>query len=96
LRHVGVPAYALTGPEKLLPRLVRGALDDGGPPEDVLGMSLSGTTAGLRVTNPYFDLTPLDLLKGVILPEGVVGPEEAGRRAADRPVHPVLADLLDG
>jgi len=97
-RRFGVPVYALTGPEKLLPALVRGALGDGGPPDEPFALGSPGAAAGvqpgLTVANPYFDLTPLDLLAGVVLPDGLLAPSEAGRRAADRAVHPALADLL--
>jgi translation initiation factor 2B subunit (eIF-2B alpha/beta/delta family) len=91
-RRFGVPVYALTGPEKLLPAPVRGALDDGGPPDEVLEGGCVG--AGVTVANRFFDLTPLDLLTGVVLPAGVVDGAEAGRQAAGRRVHPALADLL--
>jgi translation initiation factor 2B subunit (eIF-2B alpha/beta/delta family) len=98
-RRFGVPVYALTGPEKLLPRPVRGALADGGPPDEPFATSPAGSSTGARpdltVANPYFDLTPLDLLTGVVLPDVVLDPAEAGRRAAGRKVHPALADLLE-
>jgi translation initiation factor eIF-2B subunit delta len=90
-RQFGVPVYALAGPEKLLPALVRGALADGGPPEEIVW----ARPPALAVSNRYFDLTPLDLLTGVVPPDGILDPAEAGRRAAARPVHPALADLLE-
>ena len=89
-QHRDIPVYALAGPEKLLPSLVRGALADGGPPEEILDAQL----AGLTVVNQYFDLTPLDLLDGVVLPDGPRAAHEASHRAATVRVHPALADLL--
>jgi translation initiation factor 2B subunit (eIF-2B alpha/beta/delta family) len=53
------------------------------------------TVANPYVANPYFDLTPLDMLTGVILPDGILDPSDAAARAASRPVHLALADLLE-
>jgi len=88
--HHGIPVYALAGPEKLLPSLVRGALADGGRPDEILDTQ----PAGLAVVNRYFDLTPLDLLAGVVLPEGPLRAAEIRRCTAAVRVHPALADLL--
>jgi len=85
------PVYTLAGSEKLLPSIVRGALDDGGPPDELI----SAPPPGLIVMNRYFDRIPLDLLAGVILPDGLHPPEAAARRASAVTVHPSLADLLE-
>ena len=90
-RHHGVPVYALCGREKRLPAPLRGALADGGPPEELL----ADAPPGLAVTNPYFDLTSLDLIKGVVGPTAILPGADAGRRARRVAVHPSLGDLLD-
>jgi translation initiation factor 2B subunit (eIF-2B alpha/beta/delta family) len=87
----GVPVYVLAGSEKLLPSIARGALADGGPPSELL----TTKQPRLAVVNHYFDLTPLDLLAGVILPDGLYGPADVSHRAAAVTVHPSLADLLE-
>jgi translation initiation factor 2B subunit (eIF-2B alpha/beta/delta family) len=91
-RRAGVPVYALVGPEKLLPAVPPGALADGGGPEELLPAALlADAPPGLRVVAPYFDLSPLELLTGVVTPDGVVEPAEAARQAAAVRLHPALA-----
>jgi translation initiation factor 2B subunit (eIF-2B alpha/beta/delta family) len=88
----GVPVYALVGPEKLLPAVPPAALADGGAPAELLPPGFaSDVPPSLGVRVPYFDLTPLDLLTGVALPDGIVGPAEAARRALAVRLHPRLA-----
>jgi translation initiation factor 2B subunit (eIF-2B alpha/beta/delta family) len=90
-RRPGIRVYALCGEEKWLPALLRGALDDGGPPQELV----PDPAAGLSVENPYFDLTPLELLDGIVGSDGVVDPSEAGRRAEAITIHEQLRGLLD-
>jgi translation initiation factor 2B subunit (eIF-2B alpha/beta/delta family) len=90
-QRVGTPVYALATPEKLLPGLVQGATADGGPPREIV----AALTPRLHVVNRYFDRTPLDLLAGVILPDGLYLPAVAAPRAAAVSIHPGLADLLE-
>jgi translation initiation factor eIF-2B subunit delta len=85
-----VPIYALGGFEKLLPSLVHGAIADGGPPDEIF----AAPPSRLHVINRYFDRTPLELLTGVILPDGLISPSEAAKRAAAVNVHHDLLDLL--
>jgi translation initiation factor 2B subunit (eIF-2B alpha/beta/delta family) len=88
-RQAGVPVYALVGPEKLLPALPSAALSDGGTPDELLSASTAaGRPHGLRVQVPYFDLTPLDLLAGVVMPDGIVSAADAAERARSVRLHP--------
>ena len=90
-RRHGAAVYALVGREKWLPAPVRGALDDGGPP----GELLPGAPPGLAIANPYFDLTPLDLIDGIVGPTRRRPAAEAGRLAERVVVHPALRDLVE-
>jgi translation initiation factor 2B subunit (eIF-2B alpha/beta/delta family) len=95
--RVGVPVYALIGPEKLLPSVSAGALTDGGEPAELLPPDLlAAVPTGLEIRVPYFDLTPLDLLTGLVMPDGIVVPSEAARLAAAVRLHPALADPRAG
>ena len=85
-RHYGVPAYALAGTEKMLPVLVAGALDQRRPRGEVA----RGAPRTLTVANYYFDLTPLDLLAGVVTEGGMLAPEQASGAAAAVGLHPLL------
>jgi translation initiation factor eIF-2B subunit delta len=90
-RHGGALVYALCGREKWLPAPLRGALGDGGPPEEIL----SGRPSRLAVANPYFDRTPLELVDGVVDSRSILPAAVAARLARRIRVHPALRDLLD-
>ena len=90
-RHCGAEVHALVGREKWLPAPLLGALDDGGPPEELL----AGRLAGLAVANPYFDLTPLRLLDGIVGPTTTWTAATVGRRAGRVVVYLTLRDLLE-
>jgi translation initiation factor 2B subunit (eIF-2B alpha/beta/delta family) len=98
-RERDVPVYALMGSAKFLPASVRGWEEDGGPDNEVstepLPEVLHDQPMGtVKVWNRYFDLTPLDLLTGVVSERGLLSPQEAASQAAALPVHPWLQDLL--
>lgn len=89
-------ATALTGraaealPALVLPAPVRGWAED----------AIAGEEAPAPGRDPdvwacLFDLTPLDLLRGIISERGLLTPRNAATLAAVEPVHPWLADLLD-
>lgn len=100
-RERGVPIYALLGSSKLLPAPVRGWESDGAPNDEVPAEPLpnmpdSQPTAGsLQVWNRNFDLTPLDLLAGVVSEQGLLSPEDVASQAAAQPIHPWLEGLLE-
>ena len=87
-----VPIYALCGSEKFLPSAVAGWQLDGGPPTEVT--NFPGDPA-LPAWNGYFDLTPLELLTGIVSETGPLEPARAAAYAAARLVHPWLVDLLE-
>jgi translation initiation factor 2B subunit (eIF-2B alpha/beta/delta family) len=90
-RHFGAFVYTLCGDEKLMPAPLRGALSDGGPPEQVVATA----PPGVSVVNPFFDLTPLPLLDAVVGASGIRTPAAAAGAARRVTVHPALIDLLD-
>src|SRR5262249_40558841 len=88
--RAGVPVYALVGPEKLLPALLPGALDAGGTPDGLLPPDFPpAPPPSLSVRVPYFDLTPLDLLTAVVMPDGLIPLREAARLASAVHLHPL-------
>lgn len=90
-RQRGTAVYALLGTLKLLPSPVRGWDEDGGPPCELA----ADYGPGVEVWNPYYDLTPLDLLTGIVTEGGLISPSQAASLASQQVVHPWLADLLE-
>jgi translation initiation factor 2B subunit (eIF-2B alpha/beta/delta family) len=90
-RYYRVPVYALGGGEKLLPRLVAGALSQRRPRRELLRRA----PPALGVANYYYDLTPLELLAGVVAEGGVLAPETvAAAAAAVAPQPELVAELI--
>jgi translation initiation factor 2B subunit (eIF-2B alpha/beta/delta family) len=50
---------------------------------------------GLRLLNPYFEPTPLELFSGIVAEDGVLSVREAARRAEEVSIDPVLVDRLE-
>jgi translation initiation factor eIF-2B subunit delta len=90
-RQCGTAVYALTGSLKLIPSAVRGWREDGGQPSE-LGADYR---PGVEVWNPYYDLTPFDLLTGIVTEDGLICPSQAASLASEQVVHPWLADVLE-
>jgi translation initiation factor 2B subunit (eIF-2B alpha/beta/delta family) len=88
----GVPVVVVAGSEKALPGLVRGWELDGGPASEVLGET---APSKLLAWNGYFDLTPLDLLQGIVDEHGIRTPSEVTGRLARTSIHEWIADLLE-
>ena len=84
----GGPCYGLAGTEKLLPEplLNRWRIEERDPGE-ILD---EPTPANLEVVNLYFDLTPLDLLAGIVTEEGVLTGTGIEERLKAVRVHPAL------
>ncbi len=77
----------LAGTHKCLPpgrRLVWERLEN---PHEILSEDI----AGVRVSNVYFDLTPLGLVTAVITEQGALPPAAVRRRLGELKVHPSLA-----
>jgi translation initiation factor 2B subunit (eIF-2B alpha/beta/delta family) len=88
-RQRRLPVYALLGTFKVLPAPVRGWQQDGGPAAELA----LPTSPAVEIWNRYYDLTPLDLLAGVVTEQGLLTPPEAA--ALSPPIHPWLSDLLE-
>lgn len=86
----GVPTYGLVGTEKFLPQalLSRWRIEERDADEIVRGP----LPAHLTVVNRYFDVTPLDLLAGVVTEEGVLTNAEVGERLEAIRVHAALRE----
>jgi translation initiation factor eIF-2B subunit delta len=87
----GTPTYALLGTLKLLPWPVHGWQEDGGTRAELA----ADAGPGVEVWNPYYDLTPLDLLTGIVTEDGLIGASEAARLASEQIIHPWLADVVE-
>jgi len=94
----GKPMYALCDSTKLVPPGYRLSAEAPKDPREILGQSLSGVS----VSNLYFDVTPLDWLKGVVTEEGVSTPAQIRRRLRRlrcheslRPVRPRDSNRLN-
>jgi hypothetical protein len=57
------------------------------PPEEVW----EAPPSGVRPRNVHAELVPLELLRGVVVEDGVLGATEAAMVARDRPLPPELA-----
>ncbi|MFQ6132762.1 MAG: translation initiation factor eIF-2B [Armatimonadota bacterium] len=86
-REAGVPLYAACGREKLLPPDCAHLF--GEDPHDAAEL-LPEPIEGVEALNLYFDLTPLDLLTGVITEEGVLTPRRGLERLRELSAHPML------
>lgn len=90
-RHARRPIFALCGLEKFSAGLVNGALQRGGPGSELVDRP---PPARLVAFNPYFELTELELLSGVVTEQGLVDVGTARSLAESRVPHPALADLV--
>ena len=90
--ELGVPVFVLSGPEKLLPALVKGALDQQREPDEVE----APPPAGVKIANRAFDFTPLDQVDGVFLGGELLDPDRIPARAQRLELHPLIeAELAD-
>lgn len=88
-RHSGVPVYAVATADKFVPSGYRLPPEPARDPHEVLAGDLPGVT----VANYYFEVTPLELLTGVITEAGVRTADMLQQRWACPPVHPALGNL---
>lgn len=86
-REHSVPVYALAERRKFLPAATRALGIVEMPPAEVW----ETPPAGVEPRNVYFELVPLDLLRGVVVEDGVLPPGEAAALARERPLPPELA-----
>jgi len=86
-REHSVPVYALAERRKFLPAATRALTIVEMPPAEVW----ETPAAGVEPRNVYFELVPLELLRGVVVEDGVLPPGEAAALARERPLPPELA-----
>lgn len=79
-REHGVPVYALATRRKFLPAATAALRIDEMPPDEVW----DSPPKGVRPRNVYFEVVPLELLRGVVVEDAVLGPAEAAMTARDR------------
>lgn len=79
-REHGVPVYALAIRRKFLPAATAALRIEEMPPEEVW----DEPPEGVRPRNVYFEVVPLELLRGVVVEDTVLGPGEAAGTAGDR------------
>jgi len=86
-REHSVPVYALAVRKKFLPAGTPALKIVEMPPEEVW----EEPAPGVRPRNLYFEVVPLELLRGVAVEDGVLGPAEAAIVARERPLPEELA-----
>ncbi len=86
-REHSVPVYALAGRRKFLPAATAALRIAEMPADEVW----DPPAPGVRLRNIYFELVPLELLRGVVVEDGVLGPREAETVARERPLPAELA-----
>jgi len=79
-REHSVPVYALAGRRKFLPSSTDALKIVEQPPAEVW----DAPPEGVQPRNIYFELVPLELVRGVVVEDGVLGPTEAAQLARER------------
>ena len=79
-RESSVPVYALAGQRKFLPATTAALRILEMPPAEIWDTPASG----VETRNVYFEMVPLELLRGVVNEDGVLGPTEAAQLARER------------
>jgi len=87
-REHSVPVYALAGRRKFLPAGTAALKILEMPPTEIW----DAAPDGVQARNVYFEIVPLELLRGVVVEDTVLGPTEAAQLARERE----LPDLLRG
>jgi translation initiation factor 2B subunit (eIF-2B alpha/beta/delta family) len=88
-REHSVPVYVLAPRRKFLPAATTALRIDEMPPAEVWDTP----PAGVRPRNVHVELVPLELLRGVVVEDGVLGATEVAAVARDRPLPEELAGL---
>jgi translation initiation factor 2B subunit (eIF-2B alpha/beta/delta family) len=79
-RESSVPVYVLAPRRKFLPGTTAALQIDERPTAEVW----DAPTAGVRPRNVHAEIVPLELLRGVVVEDGVLGPTEVATVALDR------------
>ncbi|HTO91551.1 MAG TPA: hypothetical protein VMJ70_10510 [Candidatus Sulfotelmatobacter sp.] len=86
-RESAVPVYAIATRRKFLPAATGALRIDEMPPEEVWAEA----PEAVKPRNIYFELTPLELFRGIVVEDGVLGVSEAATLARERPLPAELA-----
>jgi translation initiation factor 2B subunit (eIF-2B alpha/beta/delta family) len=86
-RERSIPVYVLAERRKFLPAPTRALKIREMPREEVW----EETPAGVQARNVYFELIPAELIRGVVVEDGVLGSTEVAAVARDRPLPAELA-----
>jgi translation initiation factor 2B subunit (eIF-2B alpha/beta/delta family) len=87
-REHSVPVHVLAPRRKFLPGTTAALRIDERPPAEVW----DAPTPGVRPRNVHAEMLPLELLRGVVVEDGVLGPGEAATLARERPLPGPLAE----
>ena len=79
-RECSVPVYALAGQRKFLPAATAALRILPMPPAEIW----DAPPDGVETRNVYFEMVPLELLRGVVNEDVVLGPTEAAQLARER------------
>jgi translation initiation factor 2B subunit (eIF-2B alpha/beta/delta family) len=86
-REHSVPLYALAERRKFLPATTGSLRIAEMPPEEVWDQPVRG----MQARNIYFELVPMELLRGVVVDDRVLGPSEAAAIAREHELPEELA-----
>jgi len=89
-REASVPLYAIATRRKFLPAATAALRIDEMPPEEVW----SEAPEAVKPRNVYFEMVPLELFRGIVVEDGVLGVTEAATLARERPLPGELAAPL--
>jgi translation initiation factor 2B subunit (eIF-2B alpha/beta/delta family) len=87
-RESSVPVYVLAPRRKFLPGTTAALQIEERPTAEVW----DAPTPGVRPRNVHAEMVPLELLRGVVVEDGVLGPTEAATVARERPLPGPLAE----
>jgi translation initiation factor 2B subunit (eIF-2B alpha/beta/delta family) len=86
-REHSVPCYVLAARRKFLPAATAALRIEEQPPEEVW----DAPPAGVRARNVHAEMIPLELLRGIVVEDGVLARTEIATVALDRPLPEELA-----
>jgi translation initiation factor 2B subunit (eIF-2B alpha/beta/delta family) len=89
-REASVPLYAIATRRRFLPAATAALRIDEMPPEEVWNEA----PETVKPRNIYFELVPLELFRGIVVEDAVLGVTEAATLARERPLPAELAAAL--
>lgn len=86
-RERSIPVYVLAERRKFIPAVTRALKIQEMPGDEVW----EAPPAGVQARNVYFELIPMELIRGVVVEDAVLGPTEVAAVARDRTLPAELA-----